>query len=436
MALGDVYMKDIDGNLGSKAAPSVDKVSGFLFDISKQKTFFTSGAGAKVKDKLQGNVIALYSLKDAEEAGITPYTGTDDLLFGIPHYHLKHYFDIAGGVSNSPIYVMFADCGQNWDAVEQLQRAANGSINQMAVWTEQSLWKQTDPSANTYSINIVGDLNAKALKLSKENTPLSILLSANTAVISTNSDDLKKVQLSKIPSCKVDARYVSVFISQALDKSVSTMQLANEVSTPVGCVGAALGCTAAAEVQESIGWVSKFNVVTQFPDVEFGFGDVNKTGNKFNSTIFYSSVALAQLEDLDNKGYIFLRKYAGLDSGVFFSKDQTSSDKDYRTIARNRTLHKSRRAVRRALLPYVNSPLKVDPSSGKLSALTISNFSGVVGGVLGEMKTRGEISDYKVTINPDQNVLVNDTLIISYNIIPIGTANTIEVSEGLALTNK
>lgn len=34
---------------------------------------------------------------------------------------------------------MFADCGVDWNAIEQMQRAAHGMINQLGVWTEQSL---------------------------------------------------------------------------------------------------------------------------------------------------------------------------------------------------------------------------------------------------------------------------------------------------------
>ena len=40
-----------------------------------------------------------------------------------------------------------------------MQRAAHGMINQLGVWTEQSLWKQTDPEAETYSIDLVTALD-------------------------------------------------------------------------------------------------------------------------------------------------------------------------------------------------------------------------------------------------------------------------------------
>ena len=54
-----------------------------------------------------------------------------------------------------------------------------------------------------------------------------------------------------------------------------------------------------------------------------GFGDVTlNSEDKLTSTLKYSSLNKIQLDDLDDKGYVFLCKYSGLESGVFFSKDQ------------------------------------------------------------------------------------------------------------------
>jgi hypothetical protein len=437
MALGGVFMSDTDGNIGTSSTTSTEKVTGLLFDISKQAKFFEEGAGLAVKDKLQGNVIEINSMDDLKELGITAYSGDTekDLLFGIPYYHINHFFGIQG--STGRLFIMFADCGVDWNAIEQMQRAAHGMINQLGVWTEQSLWKQTDPEAETYSIDLVTDLQSKAASLADENAPLSILLCANSAVIATAEESVKKVELGKIPTCVINARFVSVLLGQGLDADVSAMQLANPSLTPVGNIGAALGCIASASVQESFAWVNKFNLIGYFPDIEMGFGDVTlNSEDKLTSTLKYSSLNKIQLDDLDDKGYVFLCKYSGLESGVFFSKDQTCSNGDYRTVARNRTIHKSRRAVRNALLPYVNSPLKVDPSTGYLSSAKITMFQNIVSDILTTMQNNEEISGFSVTIDKNQNVLKNDTLIIKYSLVPVGVASRIEVVEGLALTNK
>ena len=101
-----------------------------------------------------------------------------------------------------------------------------------------------------------------------------------------------------------------------------------------------------------------------------------------------------------------------------------------------RQINKSRRAVRQALLPYVNSPLLVNPSTGYLAPSKITSFKNLIGDILNKMKTAQEISGYSVVIASDQNVLVDDTLRIAYYLVPVGVATSIYVEEGLSLTEK
>lgn len=440
MALGNVIMTDTDGNIGGNIPPLTEKVCGLLFDISEQTDFWTKGAGLALVDTLKDNVIELNSLDDAEKIGITAYTGeldddnaSKDLLLGIPYYHIKQFFTISGGTGR--LFIMFADCSTNWDAIINMQKAAHGIINQFGVWTEKNLWKKTDPSAPTYSIQIVGDLQSVGENLANTyNSPASILLCANSAKVATTADsDEAKIVWSMIPTCVIDSRYVTVLLGQGLDSDVSAMQASLASCTPVGCLGAALGCLAQASVAESIGWVQNFDLINYFPDIEFGFGDATLSEKKLTNTTKYSSLSAAQLDTLDELGYVFLIKYNGLEGHVYFSGDQTCSKGDYRTIARNRTINKSRRAVRSALLPYVNSPIKVDPSTGYLSTAQSTIFTNIVTDILQAMSNAEEISGFSVTIPANQSILKNDTLLIQYKLIPIGTAKTIKVTEGLSI---
>ena len=181
-----------------------------------------------------------------------------------------------------------------------------------------------------------------------------------------------------------------------------------------------------------------FNLFSEnFQEINLGFGDINMTDEEeFISLNLYESLSPTLLDDLDEKGYIFPIKYAGKENGVYISKDQTCSNGDYRTIARNRTINKSRRAVRTALLPYVNSPLMVNPATGFLAPSKISAFKTIISDILSGMQKSQEISGYAVNIDASQNVLVNDTLKISYVIVPVGVATKIYVEEGLSLTAK
>lgn len=92
--------------------------------------------------------------------------------------------------------------------------------------------------------------------------------------------------------------------------------------------------------------------------------------------------------------------------------------------------------MREALLPYVNSPLMVNPSTGYLAASKITAFKTLIGDILAKMQAAQEIAGYAVTIDEKQNVLVDDTLRIGYVIVPVGVATQIYVEEGLSLTAK
>jgi len=199
-----------------------------------------------------------------------------------------------------------------------------------------------------------------------------------------------------------------------------------------------MGAIARANVQESVAWVKQFNLFADdFQEIELGFGDTNiGADDEFVSLNAYESLSLALLDELDDKGYIFPIKYAGRENGIYISRDQTCSHGDFRTIARNRTINKSRRQVRDALLPYVNSPLMVNPSTGYLAASKITAFETLIGDILAKMQAAQEIAGYAVTIDEKQNVLVDDTLRIGYVIVPVGVATQIYVEEGLSLTAK
>ena len=440
MALGGVYMTDTDGNIGKDISNLTEKVCGLLFDISGQPDFWTKGPGATLAESLKDTVIEFNSLEDAVEAGITAYTGemdedgvSKDFLHGIPYYHIKHFFTLAGG--SGRLFVMFADCSQNWDALIDMQKASLGIINQFGVWTEQNLWKKMDEAATQYSIALVGDLQSVAENMANNyNAPASILLCANSAKVKTATGEDSTVVWSEIPTCVIDARYVSVLLGQGLDSEVTSMQIALESKTPIGTVGAALGCLTQASVAESIGWVQHFDLISYFPDVEFGFGNAEVVDSKLTNSTKYSSLSQIQLDTLEELGYVFLVKYSGLEGHVYFSGDTTCSNGDYRTISRNRVINKSRRSVRTALLPYVNSPIKVNPATGNLSAAQIAVFTNLITKILNAMVAAEEISGIgAVTIPANQNILQNDTLIIQYTMVPIGTAKAIKVTEGLVL---
>ena len=78
----------------------------------------------------------------------------------------------------------------------------------------------------------------------------------------------------------------------------------------------------------------------------------------------------------------------------------------------------------------------VNPTTGFLAPSKITAFKTLIGDILKKMQSDQEISGYSVNIDPNQNVLVDDMLRISYVIVPVGVAVKIYVEEGLSLTAK
>lgn len=447
MGLGNVYIKDVSNNISTTSTVSNEKITGLLFDVSLQPTLFTEGYGKNNISNLKlGDVCYITSRKQSiKDFGIIERVeSTKDeennvnFLHGIPAYHISEFFRCSGNIDgNARLYVMFADCSSNWDAIEIMQRVAGGTINQLGIWTEQPIWK-LNGEAEKYNLNIVSSVNDKAVALAEQNQPLSIILAANCSNTGSDTADGKKIDLNKIPTCICECSRTSVIFGQAHDETVALMQKRNKNNTPVGFLGAVMGAIVRANVHESIAWVKQFNLFgDKFQDIEFGFGDISLTDNEeFTSVNLYESLSPVLLDDLDSKGYIFPIKYTGRENGIYISRDQTCANNDFRTIARNRVINKSRRAVREVLLPYVNSPLLVNPNTGLLAPSKITSFKNIIGDTLNKLKTAQEISGYSVTIDANQNVLVDDTLRISYVIVPVGVATKIYVEEGLSLTEK
>lgn len=446
MALSSVIINTTDGNIANGTGLSDEKVTGLLFDVSRQPDLFTSGYGLANSNKLKLNdILYITNRKQAmNEFGIIERVdATSDnesavnFMYGIPYYHIENFYRSFGNIdAEARLYIMFADCSSNWDAIEDIQRAAGGRLRQLGIWTEQPLWIKSG-GGDKYNLDIVSSVNEKAVGLAAKHMPLSIVLSASTSNTGSSTAEGLRVDINKIPNAISELSKVSVIIGQARNATVNAMQKANPVLTQVGCLGTVMGAIAKASVQESIAWVQKFNLYSDdFQDIEFGFGDLNLDENdEFESTNVFESIPETILDDLDEKGYMFPVKYVGIENGVFISKDRTLSSKDFRTIARNRVIHKSRRAVRAALLPTLNAPISVAPSTGQISAAKITSFRNIVSDVLTAMKDAGEISGFKVVIDPAQNILKNDAIKIGYLIVPIGVSSTIYVEESLATTN-
>ena len=191
-------------------------------------------------------------------------------------------------------------------------------------------------------------------------------------------------------------------------------------------VGTMLGTIAAKAVNENIGEVATGNITnaTKGIWVEAGLSNHKKIAEWD-----------AQLETLDEKGYIFAIAYAGL-AGFYWNNDYTCTplvkDKDgyfnEYTISYGRVIDKCVRGLRTALLPYVKSSQPVDPTTGKLPPALCTNFEAIAdNAVFVPMQAAGEITSGKTTIDPDSNLLITPRVLkVSFVVVPTGCIDEIK----------
>lgn len=454
-------MTDVDGNLNNGKLISTENVCGLIFD-TKIVGGLTNALDTNDAAKYfaNGTVIEVNSLKDAEGVGIT-----EELMKGLPHYHVKQFFTLAG--SNQRLFISFMDSttDHEFEAIEKMQLASGGIIYQIGVWTSEPIaTTNTDDNTGCYKVaddTLLHKLQAQAELLGGKvgitnyegNSPLNVIVTAPVV-------DQAAVDYTKLPDLtSFNFQKVSVLIGQAASEKVHGIQAALNYDTEnagnciVGAIGAMLGCFAIAPADESVAHVRNFNLVQVTNEAELGFGNLvapekgtDKEGNTvytYPATAAFNNVKTMSYakrnEKIHRKGYIFLTNYDGIENGVFFSSDNTLSTGDYRLIHRCRVMHKSRRVVRLALLPYVNQSMKIDSATGFLANDDIAELQNTIYNALDNNMvqpgtTTSQICGRQAIIDPEQDILANDELHVSYWLVPKGLASAIFVEEGFKST--
>lgn len=240
--------------------------------------------------------------------------------------------------------------------------------------------------------------------------PVNVLLEGcNVAADITTLGNLRAIS-------GVTAFEVSLVIGQ--DKAITDKGAA---WSKRAAIGATLGMISARAVNENIGWIEKGNLQ-------------NVSASRFlaatisNGTTVESNQANWQTH-LEDKGYIFILPYTGID-GYYFNNDHTccALTHDEAFVSRGRVKNKAARVIRTALLPKVKSPQPVDAATGKLPQSVVEYFNALgEKAVDSNLTNNNEISGRKVRVDPDSD-LVNSPrkLKIAFAIVPYGEVGEIE----------
>ena len=129
--------------------------------------------------------------------------------------------------------------------------------------------------------------------------------------------------------------------------------------------------------------------------------------------------------------------YEGMEASYFFSSDQTLCDGDFSTIANNRVIHKSRRAVCTALIPYINSHHIYVPGTHNISSTSIAiitdSINTILDSVMRNKRGFNQINGRVVTFLENDDILETDSIAIKMDIKPINYSEFIseEVSHDI-----
>lgn len=250
---------------------------------------------------------------------------------------------------------------------------------------------------------------AVADALRSANTPVSFFLDGTAMTTPSSLPDISAL----------DCPDVEIVIGQDTDH-LDELSL-DAKNKKYSCLGTVLGVNAQNPVHESHGWVQKGNLQGKASDGAQLFQAARFSNGSLAST--YSSA----FDTLISKGYTFPVQYAAY-PGVFFKDDPTAGNalNNVQSVHESRTLNKAIRKTYTALLPFVNSPIQIDPETGKISPETITAFEAQAGLGLLDMQRQGNVSGYRVYVDPDQDVLTNEgVIVVSFWIVPVGCAREI-----------
>lgn len=386
--------------------PTDESVCGLLFDISD---FVLPFSDFSYIEKYLGNEQTVV-INNIEEAAMYGLDDTD-FLNGIVYYHIKQFYDYVG--ADAPLYICLTTDTKEWSAIEQMQMAANGKIFQIGIWTSKYIWGKMNNALvfTTLIDNIetaVQSVSGKVGDSSLKPTPLNVILSANTAL------DTDSFSLLDIPDGTVlNYPKISVCLVQNGTDEVHTIQSNNPNKAPLGCIGLVMACLNLAYAEECIGYVGKFNLNKnddfEYPEIPF-----------CDDSYSVDDIAYVVGNTIVERGYITPCKYAGKENEFFFSGDSTFSTGDYCKITRSRIMHKCRRVINSALMPYLHNSLPVDVTSGGLSASSKSMITDSVRSLLEStmVNSLGEsqIDGITLDIDKDSDILSNDSIRVNVSV--------------------
>lgn len=449
--LNDISFTRVAGGINTSGAGE-DHISGLLIYVSADTLERLNIEGGQEFLDADNHGIILSNIKkiqDIEEIGIIANAveatisdgavtlGTDpDYMYRLIHYHVSEFLRVQkAGVLHIGFFEKIAgNCDANtyldFSELAIMQDNVGGSIRQFGIYDVdfngllsstnavtgygkviETVYPTFDEVLLAHNANIQSALAA----LYADHKPAAAIyvpqFGATTIAL------LKEVDVIVVGQDRVS----NVIAEDLLVTGIAAALRAGISDTvagyAIGCVGLALGCVSYAKVNECIAWVQRFPLSIGMP----GFITGELLTNQTTST----------LEDLNDNHFVFVRTHVG-DANNYWNDSHTndSASSDYCYIEAVRTMDKAEREVRTALLPSLNAPVYVDPTTGYLTDTQREALKTTAEAPLTEMQKRGELSGAQVLIDPEQVVLTSKTVYMVIENVGVGVSRNFAVKIG------
>lgn len=390
-----------NGNI-PKSLPGEDHITGLVIYMA---------AGDIPASFKTERVQTLSTIDGVKTAGIVEYTtGADGTQTATPwvvrmlYYHLSEVYRINPAAR---LYVGIFEKPQGNDMtfaeIRTVQNFSYGRIRQIGVWCGDRILSEDDLVA----------IQGQADTLEEQGAELSVVYApkvANVKQISTS--------LAGGGKCRV-----SVLIGQAGSGKGAELykDKDNAGKASVSGLGVVLGLISKAKVHQCIASVKRCPTGITVP----AFGDGTELRN----------MDPALVDQLDTARYLFFITQLG-QSGSFMNDSHTmdSATSDYASIESVRTMDKAVRGIRTYMITELADNIYVDPETGKLKSHCVAYLETQAGLALEAMEKAGEISGYKVEIDPDQNVETSGELEIMIKNVASPVMRRIRIKIGFAKT--
>ncbi len=405
MALPKVTVNQVDGNLGKKKASQTGNTAMILSGVAVGGQFALN------------ECLEFRSLQEAEAKGITAaYDATNTCMV---HKHVSDFYAETGkgtllGLMVVAKTVTLADMvdDTNVNTAKKLLQFGEGKYRRLGIARIPQTGYVPTYATQLDADTIAAITNAKVLRDSEYAAHKPVRIWIEGRDFQGNASSALDLRATGGPN----ASRISVIIGQDNDAlTVYTW------GTKYAAVGSVLGREARIRVSQSIGRVKTGAAA-----------GIVKAG--MSNGALLNTFSDANLEILNDKGYVFLRSHTGK-AGYFWNRDHACVPltSDYAYSHDGAVMDEVARAAYDVYVEEILEDVNVDPATGLLDSTTCKHYEGLIVAAVNAQLT-GDVEGVTAFVDPDQNVIDTDEVQIEVDIVRKEVPGSLTVSLAFSRT--